>query len=67
MHVFALSGGTMTERVTDGVAILAVLTWVNPAIYAWLSDFSTLAALLLPILGCAWLVVQISIKLTKGV
>lgn len=56
----------MMERATDGVAILAVLSWVNPKIFAWLNDFSQIAALLLPILGCAWLAVQITIRITKG-
>lgn len=61
-----LPGGTMIERVTDGVAVLAVLSWMNPSVYAWLADFSQLAALLLPILGCAWLAVQITVRIVKG-
>lgn len=61
-----LPPGGMMERATDGVAVLAVLTWINPKIYQQLSDYSQLAALLLPILGCAWLVVQISLRLVRG-
>lgn len=65
MQVLPAHGGTM-ERITDGVAILAVLSWVNPKIFEWLSDFSQLAALMLPILGCIWLGVQIAVRVTKG-
>lgn len=56
----------MIERTTDIVAAAAVLSWFNPRIYEELSDYSQLAALLLPILGCAWLFVQITIRITKG-
>lgn len=59
-------GGTMVERATDGIAVLAVISWVNPGIYQWLSDFSQLAALLLPIFGCTWLGVQITVRISKG-
>lgn len=59
-------GGIVMERLTDGVAVLAVISWLNPGLYQALSDFSQLAALLLPILGCAWLSVQIAVRLWKG-
>lgn len=43
-------------RVTDGVAVGAVSSpfWLTP-----LEGVSSLAGSLLPILGCAWLIVQI--------
>jgi hypothetical protein len=58
--------GSMMERLTDGIAILAVITGVNPSIYFWLSEISTLAALIMPILGCMWLGVQIYSRVAKG-
>lgn len=58
--------GGMIERVTDGVAILGVLTWLNPKLFSMLSDYSQLAALLLPILGCFWLTVQIIVRIARG-
>lgn len=61
-----LPHGGLIERATDGVAILAVVSWLNPGFYQWLSDFSQLAALMLPILGCLWLGVQITSRVVKG-
>jgi len=61
-----LPNGGLIERATDWFAVFAVLTWINPRIYQVLSDYSQLAALLLPILGCAWLVVQISLRIVRG-
>lgn len=58
--------GSIMERVTDAIAILAVITGINPAVYYWLSEISALAALLLPILGCMWLGVQIYSRVAKG-
>jgi hypothetical protein len=49
----------MIERATDGVALLAVLSWMNPSVLAWLSDVSQLAALATPILGFAWLAIRL--------
>lgn len=57
-------GGTM-ERVTDGVAILAVISGINPGIYQWMSDISEIGALLMPVLGCIWLGVQIWTRVTR--
>lgn len=57
--------GSMMERLTDGIAILAVITGINPQVYFWLSEFSQLAALLMPILGCMWLGVQIWSRVTR--
>ena len=57
--------GSIMERLTDGIAILAVITGVNPAIYYWLSEVSSVAALLMPILGCMWLGVQIWSRVAK--
>ncbi len=44
------------ERITNGVAVGAVSSpyWLQP-----LEGASSLAGHLLPILGCAWLIVQI--------
>ena len=52
-------GGWIMERATDALAIFAVLSAINPRLYQLLSDFSQLAALLMPIFGCIWLGVQI--------
>lgn len=57
-----LSGGShMIERATDGVAFLAVLSWMNPTLLVWLSDVSQLAALATPILGFIWLAIRIGV------
>ena len=53
------TGGSMMERATDGLAVIAVITGINPEVYKSLSDFSEIGALLMPILGCVWLGVQI--------
>lgn len=67
MHILTPPpGGSMLERLTDVVAILAVITGIHPGIYEWLSEISQLAALLVPILGCLWLGVQIWSRLAKG-
>lgn len=51
----------MLDKVTNTIAAGAVISpWWMPSI----SDVSQGAALLLPILGCAWLIVQIITKLT---
>ncbi|MBZ9922603.1 hypothetical protein LB579_33650, partial [Mesorhizobium sp. BR1-1-7] len=50
----------MLDKVTNTIAAGAVTSpWWMPS----LADISTNAALLLPILGCAWLIVQIITKL----
>ena len=59
-------GGIVIERITDCVAMLAVISWLTPRFYQTLSDYSQLAALLLPILGCAWLAVQIIVRISRG-
>lgn len=59
-------GSTMLERATDVAAILAVISGINPGIYQWMRDFSELGALMFPILGCAWLGVQIYYRVFKG-
>lgn len=59
-------GGSMMERVTDALAILAVITGINPQIYLYLSEISAFAALLMPILGCMWLGVQIWSRVSGG-
>jgi hypothetical protein len=49
------------DKVTNVIAAgAAVSPWWMPS----LADVSQTAALLLPILGCAWLLVQIIAKLT---
>jgi hypothetical protein len=60
------SHGEVMERITDAIAILAVITGINPTIYYWLSEISTLAALLMHVLGCMWLGVQIWSSVSKG-
>ena len=54
------------ERLTDGLAIIAVMSGVNPAMMEWLQSVSQIAALLMPPLGVVWLAVQIWSKVTKG-
>jgi len=50
----------MMEKMTNTIAAGAVVSpWWMPS----LADISQLAALLLPILGCAWLIVQILSKI----
>lgn len=51
----------MLEKATNTIAAGAVISpWWMPS----LADVSQGAGLLLPILGCAWLIVQIMHKLT---
>lgn len=52
-------GFRMIEKATDGVAAIAVLSWMNPTLLQWLSDVSQLAALATPILGFAWLAIRL--------
>ena len=53
----------MHDYVTNTAAGFAVLSpWWLP----WLEDFSTLAALLLPIIGVAWLAIQIWSKVYRN-
>jgi hypothetical protein len=54
------------ERITDGVAILAVISGINPAIYQWMANISEIAALLMPIMGCIWLGVQVWVRVARG-
>lgn len=61
-----VQGGPILERITDGIAILAVITGINPTVYFWLSEISAIAALLMPILGCLWLAVQIYSRMAAG-
>lgn len=50
------------EKATNVIAAgAAVSPWWMPS----LADISQTAALLLPILGCAWLLVQIITKITR--
>ena len=54
------------ERLTDGLAIIAVISGVSPGMMEWLQSVSQIAALLMPPLGVIWLAVQIWSKVTKG-
>lgn len=58
--------GQIMERITDSLAIFGILSWLNPAVMEWLSGLSTIAALLMPILGVIWLAVQIYSRVAKG-
>lgn len=52
----------MIEKATNTIAAGAVVSpWWMPS----LADVSATAGLMLPILGCAWLIVQILHKLTN--
>lgn len=57
--------GSIMERMTDGIAILAVITGINPSVYHWLAEISAFAALLMPVLGCMWLGVQIWYRVAR--
>lgn len=58
--------GPVMERATDALAILAVLSGINPGILQWIGSISTVAALFMPILGCIWLAVQIWSRVARG-
>lgn len=51
------------EKLTDGVAMLAIISWVNDGFYHWLQGVSELAAIMTPILGLVWLIIQIYVRL----
>ena len=53
----------MGDHLNSWLATLAVL---SPVWLPWLQDVSTVAALLLPIFGGMWLMVQIWSKIFKG-
>lgn len=66
-RIFKLfSGSGVVERITDTLAVFAVLSGLNPAVFEWVSGISTMAGLLMPILGCIWLAVQIYSRVAKG-
>lgn len=66
-RIFKLfSGSGVVERITDTLAVFAVLSGLNPSVLEWLSGISTMAGLLMPILGCIWLAVQIYSRVAKG-
>jgi hypothetical protein len=54
------------ERITDALAVLAVMSGVDPTMMQWLQSVSEIAALLMPPLGVAWLGVQIWVRVSKG-
>lgn len=58
--------GWIMERLTDSLAIFAVLGGLNPAVFDYISGISTLAGLVMPILGCIWLAVQIWSRVARG-
>lgn len=52
----------MTDKLTNTIAAGAVVSpWWMPS----LTDVSQAAGLLLPILGCCWLIVQIITRVTR--
>lgn len=61
-----LPGGYMIERATDGVAVLAVFSWISPGFHDWLSSFSDIFTLLMPVLGSIWLAIQIGGAIRKN-
>ena len=60
----AFSMTPLVSKITDIVAIFAVIGWLNDTVYLWLEQFSEVAALLTPILGLVWLMIQMYIKIT---
>lgn len=61
MQVHMPGGMKMLDKSTDVVAGLAVLSWMNPTLLSWLTDFSQLAALITPILGFLWLTARFGV------
>ena len=61
--IHSLKDVLMGDALNNSIAGLAVLSWFW---LPWLQDISTVAALLLPILGGLWLLVQIWSRLFKG-
>lgn len=53
----------MGDHLNSWLATLAVL---SPVWLPWLQDVSTIAALLLPIFGIAWFIIQGWSKIFKG-
>lgn len=49
-----------SEQLTNGAAVAAV---ISPAWLPYLQTVSTVAALMLPIFGVFWLMVQISVRI----
>ena len=66
MHRVAKFISPPLERITDGLAIIAVMSGVNPAMLEWLQSVSQIAALLMPPLGVIWLAVQIWSRIARG-
>lgn len=58
--------GNVMERIADFFAVFGILSWLNPAVLEWISGVSTLAAMLMPILGVIWLGVQIWSRVARG-
>lgn len=54
-----LTGDTVMAKITTGIATAMVTSPV------WLQQVSHTAAILAPILGCVWLVVQITLAIMK--
>lgn len=57
--------GVLMERISDGIAALAVLSWFAP-FYQWLSEISAFAALITPPIGLMWLITQLYFKWFRG-
>jgi len=51
---------THNEIITDAGAVAAV---ASPVLLPWLHEVSEFAALVLPILGAVWLLIQIGMKI----
>lgn len=56
-------GSKTVERATDIIAAAGIASWFTPELFQWLTSVNQIAALFLPIFGCAWLVVQIFVHL----
>ena len=57
--------GVLMERISDGIAALAVMSWFAP-FYQWLSEMSAFAALITPPVGLTWLLIQIYFKVFRS-
>lgn len=57
--------GVLMERISDGIAALAVLSWFAP-LYGLLQSVNEYAALVTPPIGLIWLMTQLYFKWFRG-
>lgn len=62
MSLTLLTGNTLVDNTTAGVAASAV---ASPVWLPWLNTTSEMAAMIAPILGALWLIIQIVAKVRE--